>query len=159
DAAVGEQDFTEHARDRLAVRDVTSEADGRAAVAYACARDADAGAVLRDDLGGGLLGRRFVQINADDVRALAHDAVRRGLADAGARADDDDHLAVEFLFGRQAAELGLFERPVLDVESLLLIHRLVLVNGLGPAHHLDGAVVELGGHARLALVLAPGDHP
>ena len=27
-----------------------------------------------------------------------------------------------------------------------------------PAHHLDGAVVELGGHARLALVLAPGDH-
>ena len=39
------------------------------------------------------------------------------------------------------------------------VHRLVMVDGLGAAHHLDRTVVELGGDARLALVLAPGDHP
>ena len=55
-------------------------------------------------------------------------------------------------------QLGLFEQPVLDVERFLLRQRDVLVDRLGAAHHLDGAVVELGGDARLALVLAPGDH-
>ena len=55
-------------------------------------------------------------------------------------------------------QLRLFEQPVFDVERFLLRQRDVFVDRFGAAHHLDGAVVELGGHARLGLVLAPGDH-
>jgi len=58
----------------------------------------------------------------------------------------------------QAADgAALLLRTILDVESLLLIHRLVTVDRLG-ARSPRSAVVELRGHARLALVLAPGDH-
>ena len=73
--------------------------------------------------------------------------------------DDHDDPPIELLLRRQPPELRLFEEPVLDVEGLLLVHRLVSVDRLGTAHDLDGAVVELGGDPRLALVLPPGDHP
>ena len=60
--------------------------------------------------------------------------------------------------GRHALELRLLEQPVFDVEGFLLRQGDVFVDRLGAAHDFDGAVVELGGDARLALVLAPGDH-
>ncbi len=82
----------------------------------------------------------------------------RLLADAAAGADDDDDLAGEFLFRRHALQLRLLEEPVLDVERLLLRQGDVFVDRLGAAHHFHGAVVELRGHARFGLVLAPGDH-
>ena len=81
-----------------------------------------------------------------------------GLPDSRSRPHHGHDLPIELLLGRQAAQLRLLERPVLDVEGLLLVHRLVLVDGLGSAHHLDGAVVELRGDPRLALVLPPRDH-
>src|SRR4029079_1830788 len=128
------------------------------AVADAAAGDADAFAVLRDDLLCRRLRGRLVHVYADQMRPFTDEAVRRGLADARAGPDHHRDLAIELLLGRQAPQLGLLERPVLDVEGLLRVHRLVLVDGLGAAHDLDGAVVELGGHPRLALVLAPGNH-
>ena len=79
-------------------------------------------------------------------------------ADAAARADNHGNLARQFLLRGHAAEFGFFEQPILDVEGLLLRQRDVLVDGLGAAHDFDGAIVELGGDARLALVLAEGDH-
>ena len=88
-----------------------------------------------------------VQVDADDVRAFLDEAVRGFLADAAAGADDDDDLAGEFLLGGHALQLRLLEQPVLDVEGLLLRQGDVFVDRLGAAHHLDGAVVELGGDA------------
>ena len=99
-----------------------------------------------------------VEVHADEVRAFLDQTVRGFLADAAARADDDVDLPGEFLLGGHALELGFLQQPVFDVERLLLRQRDVLVDGLGPAHDLDRAVVELGGHARFALVLAPRDH-
>ena len=84
--------------------------------------------------------------------------MRGFLADAGAGADDDDHLAGKFLLGGHALELRLLQEPVLDVKGLLLRERDVAVDRLRAAHHLDRAVVEFGGDPRLRLVLAPGDH-
>src|SRR5262249_1289901 len=157
DAAVSDQRLLEHPRDAFAIRDVAADAYARAAVADPGAGHAYALAVFGDDFVRRGFRRRLVEIGADDVRPFLDEPERRRLADA-ARADDGDDLAVEFLFGREAAELGLLQRPVLDVEGLLLVHRLVAVDGLRAAHHLDRAVVKLGRHARLALVLAPGDH-
>ena len=156
--AVGNEDVLEHRRDALTIGDIAGEADRRAAVAEAGAGDANALAVLVDDLLRRRLRRGLVAVHADQMRAFLHQPVSRCLADARAGANDDDDLPIQLLFRRQPAQLCLLERPVLDVEGLLLVHRLVLVDRLGAAHHLDGAVVELGGDARLALVLAPGDH-
>ena len=84
--------------------------------------------------------------------------MRGGLANAGARADDHDNLPIEFFFRRHSSQLCFFQRPVFDVESLLSIHRLVLVDCFRAAHHFDGAIVKLRSDARLTLVLSPGDH-
>ena len=84
--------------------------------------------------------------------------MRGSLANAGARADDDDNLPIEFFLRRHSSQLGFFQRPVLDVESLLLVHCLVLVDCFRAAHHLDGAIVKLCRDARLTFVLSPGDH-
>ena len=51
------------------------------------ARDADAFAVLVDDLLRRLFRGGFVAIDADDVRAFLHQSMSRSLADAGARAE------------------------------------------------------------------------
>src|SRR5690606_41939873 len=63
----------------------------------------------------------------------------------------DDDLASEFFLGGHALEFRLFEQPVFDVEGFLLREGDVGVDGLGAAHDLDGAVVELGGDAALGL--------
>src|SRR5258708_11781759 len=82
-----------------------------------------------------------------------------GPPEAGTGAYHAHDPPVQLLLRGLAPELGLLERPVLDVEGLLLVHGFVTVDRLRPPHHLDGAVVELGGHPGLALVLPPGDHP
>ena len=84
--------------------------------------------------------------------------MRSGFADARSRPDHDDYLPIEFLFGRHASQLGFFQVPVFDVESLLLIHGFVLIDRFRAAHHFDRAVVELRSDARFALVLAPREH-
>src|SRR5215470_3221388 len=129
DPAVSDQRILEHPRDAFAIRDVAAEAYRRSAIAEAAAGHAYALAVSGDDLVRGHFRRRFVQIDADDVRAFFDEPERRRFADAAARADDDDDLAVELLLGRQPAELGFFQQPVLDVEGLLLVHRFVLIYG------------------------------
>ena len=98
-----------------------------------------------------------VQVDGDDVRAFLDEAQRDLAADAAARADHGDDLPREFLLRGHALELRFLEQPVFDVEGLLLRQRDVGVDRLRAAHDLDGAVVELGRDARLALVLAPGD--
>src|SRR5262249_10154353 len=145
--AVSDQRVLEHPRNAFAARDVADQTYARAAVAPRPAGHTDAFAVFGDDFVRGRSRRRFIQINADDVRAFFDKSERRRLADAAARAYDDDDLAVEFFFGRQAAELRLFQQPVLDVEGLLLVHRFVPVNGLGAAHDLNRAIIKLGRHA------------
>ena len=75
-AAIGKHHVIEHARDALAISDIAPETDGRTAVAYPCARHADAFAVLVDDLLRRFLRRSFVQIDADDMRAFLHEPVR-----------------------------------------------------------------------------------
>ena len=86
---------------------VTSQAKRRAAE------------LLRHRLGGG-----EVAVEHGDLGALRRE--RRGgrRADARAAAGDDDDLAREPLLGL-LAELGLLERPVLDVEEIVLAERLV----------------------------------
>ena len=155
EAAVGERDLVEHRADAGAVGDVRREADGRAAVGDAGAGDADAEAVLVGDFLRRGFGGVRVQVDADDVRAFLHEAVRGFLADAAAGADDDDDLPRQFLLGGHALQLRLLEQPVLDVEGFLLRQRDVFVDRLRAAHHFDGAVVELGGDARLAILSLP----
>ena len=99
-----------------------------------------------------------VQVHAGDVRPVLREPVGDLPADAAAGPDHHRDPAGQLLLRRHPPQLRLFELPVLDVERFLLRQGDVLVDRLGPAHHLDGAVVELGRHARLALVLAPGDH-
>ncbi len=157
--AVGQDRLAEHRRDARAVGDVAREADRRPAVADPRPRDTDALAVAGHDLPRRLRRGRRLAVHAHDVGALLHQAVGGRLPDARAGAHDRDDPPVELLLGRQAPQLRLLERPVLDVEGLLRVHGLVAVDGLRPPHDLDRAVVELGRHPRLALVLAPGDHP
>ena len=157
EATVGQRNLVEHLADAGAVGDVGGETDGRAAIGEAGAGDADAHAVLVGDfLRGGRCGLG-VEVDAHDVCAFLDETVGGLLADAGAGADHHDDLPGELRLGRHALQFRLLEEPVLDVEGLLLRQRDILVDGLGAAHHLDSAVVELGGDAALGLVLAPGD--
>ena len=81
-----------------------------------------------------------------------------GSADARPAADDDADVPGQWFVGGHSLQLGLFEQPVLDVEGFLLRKGDVAADGLGTTHDFDGTVVELGGDARLGLVLAPRDH-
>ena len=92
------------------------------------------------------------------MSSLLDETISGLAADATSCTDDRDDLACHLLLGGHALELGLFKEPILDIKSLLLRQRDILVHGFGTAHDLHGAVVELGGHAALALVLAPGNH-
>jgi hypothetical protein len=75
-----------------------------------------------------------VAVGDDDVRAALGGEQSDLAADAAASADDEHDAAAELLFRRLAADLGLFERPVLDAEGLAGRQRdvvLVTVNSLG----------------------------
>ena len=156
---IGKHHVLQHGSDALAAGDIASQTDRRPAVANSGSRDANSRPILVDDLLRRFFSGRFVQIDADKVRAFFHQPMHGGLSNAGACADDDDNLPIEFFLRRHSSQLSFFQRPVLDVESLLLIHRFVLVNCFGSAHHFNRAVIKLRRHTRLALVLAPGDHP
>ena len=58
----------------------------------------------------------------------------------------------------QAAQLRFLERPVLDVEGLLLGRGPIGRDPGGSAHDIDGVDVELAGDARGGLVGREGDH-
>ena len=103
------------------------------------------------------MGRPFIQIDADHVRPFLRYTVGGRFANAAAGADDDDHIACQFFFGRHTLELGLFELPVFDVECFLARQALVFADGLRGAHHFNGQGIEFGRYATFALVLAPGD--
>ena len=158
ESTVSESDLIEHRADAGTVGDVSTESKGRSTAADAAAGNTDAETVFVRDLLGGRLSGGLIEIDADDVGTFLHEAVGRLLADTGSGADHDVDLTGEFLLCGHALELGLLEEPILDVKSLLLREGDILVDRLGAAHHLDGAVVELGGDAAFALVLTPGDH-
>ena len=142
----------------VAVGDVAAEPERRAAAGDTAAGDADAQAILIGDFFGGGLGRFGIQIDADDVRAILHQAMRGFLADAGTGADDDGDLPRQFLLRGHALELRLLQKPVLDIESFLLRQRDVFVDRLRAAHHFHRAVVKLRRNADLTFVLSPSDH-
>ena len=63
--------------------------------------------------------RSLVEIDANDVRTLTNEAQGGFAADAAAGTDHYDNTAGEFLVGGHAAEFGLLEGPVFDVEGFL----------------------------------------
>ena len=84
-----------------------------------------------------------VAVEHDDLRALLGEGGRRRGADArGAAGDDRDAPRQRLL--RRRAELGLLERPVLDVEDVGLGDALVGAEPLGIGHHLDRGLGEVG---------------
>ena len=105
--------------------------------------------------GGGRLCSGEIEVRANYMRAFLRHAMRHGLADAVARADDNHHAALHLALGGHAFQLGLFEQPVFNVERLLLRKRHVLVDRLRAAHHLNGAVVELSRDARFTFIFFP----
>ena len=50
---------------------------------------------------------------------------------------------------RGLAELGLFQRPIFDVELVFLRNRFVAAHGFGRAHHLDRVLGDIGGNRRI----------
>src|SRR5262249_19623379 len=157
--SICEHDIFEHSSDTVAVCDVTRQPDSRTAIADSRSRNTDTLAIHRNYFACGLIRCRLVEIDTGDVRPFFYESMSGGFSDAAAGADNGDDSPVELLFRRQPAEFRLFKRPVLYIKSFLLVHCFVLIDGLSAAHHLDGAVVKLRGDTRLALVLAPGDHP
>jgi len=100
----------------------------------------------------------LVPIDTRDVRALLGHAQRCLTADSAAAADDGDDAARQLFLRRHALQLGFLEQPIFDVERFLERQCRICIDGFRAAHHLNGAGVELGRDARLALVLAPRDH-
>ena len=83
------------------------------------ARDAD-GDVGAAQLGGGSGGGGGVEVGDHDAGAVGGEPGGRGLADAAGPAGDQGDAAGETPWLREALELGLLERPVLDAELLRL---------------------------------------
>ena len=79
-------------------------------------------------------------------------------ADAAGAAGDQRDAAFQRRGRRHAPQLRLLQRPVLDVESLLLRQAQVAADRLGAAHDVDGVAVELRGDPRRGLVLGEGEH-
>jgi hypothetical protein len=72
----------------------------------------------------------------------------RGGADAAAAARHDGHLALQRLL-RRLAELGLLERPIFDLERLVIADALEAADALGIGDHLDRGLGQVGGDARV----------
>ena len=102
----------------------------------------------RADARGNTARRRFVDVEYRDLRALGGKGLDRRGADAAPAAGDERDMSRQRLL-RALAELGLLERPVLDVEQVGLTHRGVAADGLGRRDHLDGRLGEVGGNARV----------
>jgi len=108
ETTIGDGDIVQHATDRSAVGNVSRKPDGRAAIRQTGARDADAEAESVGDFLGGRFRGVLIEVHANEMRAFLHQPMRGFLADAGARTNDDDDLASEFLFRRHSLELRLF---------------------------------------------------
>ena len=103
DAAEGEQRGVDRGPHGVGVGDVDGDADG------------DVGAA---ELGGRRGGLVDVEVGDDDARAVGGEPGGDGLADAAGGAGDERDAAGVALRLREALELGLLERPVLDAELL-----------------------------------------
>ena len=100
-----------------------------------------------------------VDVGDHDARALRRQPVGDRLADPRPGPGDEGDLRRERLRLRQAGELRLFERPVLDPELLGLRDRGVGRERLGAAHDVDRVDVELAGDPRGLLVRTEREHP
>ena len=123
-----------------------------------------------------------IAVGDHDVRAAGSGEMGHFAADAAGSADDQRDAAAEFLFGRLAANLGLFQRPVFDAEGFdggqgdvvgvdLEAGRIhawaALGNGAGDLafgeqgcafHDVNGVGVELADDAGFGFVLAEAEH-
>ena len=116
------------------------------------------GGIRSADLGrdGGRAG--CVPVGDDHAGAFGREPQGRGATDARSAAGDERDAAGQRLRLRQAGELRLFQRPILDAELLRLGDRRVRRDCLGATHHVDGVDVELAGHPGGLLVRAEGEH-
>ena len=123
----------------------------------ACIRDEDIDAAMAPaDLGEGCLQRlrpghvagedvrAGLQVEADRLCALGAKGRHDGLPDGAGRARHHGHLSGERR-RRGLAELGLFERPVFDVEQVLLADAGERPDAFGVGNHLDRGLGEVGG--------------
>ena len=92
--------------DRGSIADVDSGADSRVRAGKRC------------DFRRGGPGRVGIKVADGHVTALAGGQNRCLPADSVSSADDDEHLAAEFLLGRLPSKFSVLELPVFDVESL-----------------------------------------
>ena len=90
----------------------------------------------------------LVAVEHGHFRALFGKRFGGRRADARAAAGDDRDLARQRLLGG-LAELGLFQRPIFDVELVFLGNRLIAAHAFGGAHRLDRVFGDVGGDGRI----------
>ena len=138
---------------------LAATADGRAAAGNAAAGHADAEAVFVGDFLGGGFGGVLVQVDGDDVRAFldqAHARLRLPMP-LPAPTTAMTCRASSFSAGMRLSLASSSSQYSMSKASCCG-RAIYSIDRLRAAHHFDGAVVEFGGDARFALVLAPGDH-
>src|SRR3546814_1037827 len=101
------------------------------------------------------LRRTLVQIEQRDLRAGVDEAPGDGGADGAARAGHRDDPAGHPLLLRRS-ELGLLQRPVLDLEGLGLGDRVEPADRLGVGAHRDVVLVDVGRDGVRLRALADG---
>ena len=106
----------------------------------------------------GLVERRLVDVGKHDAGAFLQQPQGNRPTDPAAAAGDEGDASRHRLGPWHPLQLRLLQKPVLDVERLLLGQALVGVDGRGAAHHVDGVDVELGGDPRRRLVAGERDH-
>ena len=96
------------------------------------------------------IARRRIAIAVEhrDFRACARHRFRRRRTNARTAAGDDGDLSRQRLL-RRLAELGLFQRPVFDIEHVGFGDRLIAAHRFGIGDHLDRVLRDVGGDRRV----------
>ena len=101
---------------------------------------------------------RRLQIGHDHTRSLRRQPARDGPADPSGCAGHEGNASGVTGRPRQALQLRLLKRPVLNAELLGLGNRRVGRNGLRTAHDVDRVDIELTSHPRRLLVSPVREH-
>ncbi len=140
DAAESLDNFVEGGAHGGRIGDIAGQTDGLAA-----------------DFLGDLFRRFAVEIENGDFGTLGGEGFRRGGADARAAAGDNRHLTGQRLF-RRLAQLGLFQRPVFDLEHVEFGNALIFADGFGIGDDVNGVFGNVGGDGRILGRGAKAEH-